>query len=182
MRSQRPSPYKMGDAGGLFLLVKPNGSKLWRVKFRMHGREKLLSLGSYPEVGLAAAREKLYNARHLLANGEDPIAAKAECRRLPENTFEAIARLWHKNRSSSLDPEHAKRVMSRMEKDVFPVLGQQSIEEITPPDVLKMIRKIESRGALDISRRAKQAVGQVFNLLLPAVGYSTILSRVFVAR
>lgn len=159
-------PYKLADGEGLFLLVQPNGSKLWRMKYRFRGKEKLLSFGAYPDIGVAAAREKRLFAKMILAEGKDPMAHKAECARSDDSTFLAIALRWHANRKSSLDPTHAQRVWSRLERDVFPFLGQRMIHEITPPEVLEMIRKIEERGALDISRRAKQAVGQIFQFAI----------------
>lgn len=164
--------YKIADSGGLFLLVKPSGSKLWQMKYRFQGKEKLLSFGAFPSVGLAEVREKRLNAKHMIAQGKDPMTVKVESRRLPTTTFESIARIWHQNRESSLDPAHARRVLSRMERDVFPMLGKKEISKITPPDVLAMIRKIEARGALDISRRAKQGVGQVYQFAI-ASGWAT---------
>jgi integrase len=96
----------------------------------------------------------------LLAQGKDPMANKADM--MPEGAakFLSVAQRWHENRESSLDAAHSQRVWSRLERDVFPALGSKMMHEITPPDVLEMIRKIEARGALDISRRAKQGVGQ----------------------
>jgi integrase len=167
-RNAKPKerPYKLTDGQGLFLLVRPNGSRLWRLKYRYRGKEKLLSLGPYPAIGIAAARVKRNSAKELLAEGKDPIQNKAETVREVDNSFRAIAQLWHDNRKSSLDPAHALRVWSRMDRDVFPVIGYKAIQEITAPDVLDMIRKIEARGALDVSRRAKQSVGQVFQFAI----------------
>lgn len=162
----RDNAYKLADGEGLFLLVQPNGSKLWRMKYRFGGKEKLLSFGSYPALGLAAARDKRSAAKALLAEGKDPMRNKAEASAGDANTFFKVAQRWHENRKSALDPAHADRVWSRLERDVFPVIGEQLIHEITAPEVLEMIRKIEARGALDISRRAKQGVGQVFQFAI----------------
>lgn len=162
----RDKPYKLADGEGLFLLVKPNGAKLWRMKYRFAGKEKLLSFGSYPEVGLTAARELRLKAKHAIALGEDPMGEMARPTAKEGKTFKRIAKLWHDNRAASLSPCHAARVWSRLERDVFPFLGEMHIEEITAPDVLAMIRTIEARGALDISRRAKQCVGQVFQFAI----------------
>ena len=159
-------PYKMADSGGLFLLVQPNGSKLWRMKYRFAGKERLLSFGAYPEVSLSAAREKRLHAKHTLSLGQDPMAGIVQTTVPHDKTFQHIAKRWHKNRANSLDPAHATRVWSRIERDVLPFLGEMHIEEITAPDVLAMIRQIEARGALDISRRAKQCVGQVFQFAI----------------
>lgn len=164
--------YKLSDSEGLFLLIQPNGSKLWRMKYRYGGKEKLLSFGSYPRVGIAAAREKRAAAKAILSSGKDPARSQTETEAGERRAFLAVATLWHDNRKSSLDPAHAQRVWSRLERDVFPEIGQKPIDEITPPIVLEMIRKIEERGALDISRRAKQGVGQVFQFAI-ACGLAT---------
>lgn len=162
----RDQAYKLADGEGLFLLVQPNGSKLWRMKYRFGGKEKLLSFGAYPAVGLAAARDKRTAAKAMLAEGKDPMRNKAEASAGDTNTFLKVAERWHENRKSALDPAHADRVWSRLQRDVFPIIGEKLIHEITAPDVLEMIRKIEARGALDISRRAKQGVGQVFQFAI----------------
>lgn len=162
----RDRAYKLADSEGLFLLVQPNGTKLWRMKYRFAGKEKLLSFGAYPALGIAAARDKRKAAKALLAEGKDPMKAKGEVISENGDTFYMVAKRWHENRQSALNPAHAERVWSRMERDVFPSLGQRLIHEITAPEVLEMIRKIEIRGALDISRRAKQGVGQVFQFAI----------------
>ena len=162
----RERAYKLADSEGLFLLVQPNGTKLWRMKYRVAGKEKLLSFGAYPALGIAAARDKRKAAKALLAEGKDPMKAKGEVTSENGDTFYMVAKRWHENRQSALNPAHAERVWSRMERDVFPFLGQRLIHEITAPEVLEMIRKIEIRGALDISRRAKQGVGQVFQFAI----------------
>jgi integrase len=169
----REKAFKLADEQGLYLLVRPNGSKLWRMKYRYEGKEKLLSFGSYPSVGLAAAREKRLNAKHVLSEGKDPIGTSTDFRTGAEHTFRTIAKIWHENRESSLDPDHASRVWSRLKRDVFPIIGHKSIESISPPDVLSIIRRIEARGALDISRRAKQSVGQVFQFAIASGWAST---------
>jgi len=162
----RERAYKLADSEGLFLLVQPNGTKLWRMKYRVAGKEKLLSFGAYPALGIAAARDKRKAAKELLAEGKDPMKAKGEVISENGDTFYMVAKRWHENRQSALNPAHAERVWSRMERDVFPSLGQKLIHEITAPEVLDMIRRIETRGALDISRRAKQGVGQVFQFAI----------------
>ena len=162
----RDRAYKLADGEGLYLLVKPNGSKLWRMKYRLSGKEKLLSFGAYPELGIAAAREKRTAAKALLAKGQDPMKSKAEMISEEGSAFFEVAKRWHDNRKSALNAAHAVRVWSRMERDVFPAIGHKLVHEITAPDVLQIIRKIEARGALDVSRRAKQGVGQVFQFAI----------------
>jgi len=122
-------PYKLADGDGLFLLVQENGSKLWRLKYRYRGKEELFSLGAYPDVGIAAARELKKIAKGVLAEGKDPMARKP-CRDFEEEkTFKTIASMWHRNRSSSLDPSHAQRVWTRMERDVFPLPAELVMQD-----------------------------------------------------
>lgn len=164
---KRQKPYKLSDGGGLHLLVQPNGSKLWRLKYRFGGKEKLLSFGKYPDVSLAVARQRREKARALLAEGSDPAwVPPAVEESASTRNFEEIARQWHANREEGLNPSHAQRVLSRMERDVFPAIGACEITKITTPQILAMIRAVEARGALDISRRLKQGVSQVFRFAI----------------
>ena len=158
--------YKLADGEGLFVLVKANGSKLWQMKYRYRGKEKLLSFGAYPKVGISAARDLKTIARGALAEGKDPMVHKPSRDFSAEKTFRAVATNCHNNRLDSIKPDHANRVWSRLERDVFPALGDLLLTEITPPIVLRVIKKIEERGALDISRRAKQCIGQVFQFAI----------------
>lgn len=173
--TKKQRPYKLSDGGGLHLLVQPNGSKLWRLKYRFEGKEKLLSFGKYPIVTLAIAREKRNEAKLLLDQGKDPAEVKKlqKQRRSALKLFEEIARSWHANRAEGLDPAHAQRVLSRMERDVFPIIGKRKIVEIEPTEILEMVRLVEARGALDISRRLKQNVSQVYRYAI-ANGWATV--------
>lgn len=161
-----PKPRKLSDDKGLYLEVSPTGGKYWRLKYRYAGKEKRLALGVYPEVSLNQAREKRDEARKLLANHIDPSQAKKEEKRKKflnaENSFEAMAREWHDKQKMSWTERHASYVIRRLEADIFPELGPRPINEITPVELLHVIRKIEDRGALDISHRVLQTVGQVF--------------------
>lgn len=178
--ARRAREYKLFDGDGLYLLVKPAGSKLWRFKYRFGGKERVLCIGPYPAISGIVARQKRREAQHLLDGGIDPAAVKKrnkaskEAAHVPQslNLFEPIARAWHANRVCELDPAHAARVMSRMERDVFPSLGQRDITTITAPEILAVVRKVEARGALDISRRMKQGIGQVFRFAI-ASGWAT---------
>lgn len=159
-------PQKLADGDGMFLLIHPNGGKYWRLKYRFAGKEKVLALGVYPEVSLADARERRADARKVLAAGNDPSEVKKEAKRLiilnNENTFEVIAREWHESRKRAWTPKHAAQVLTRMEANLFPKLGNRPITEITAPDLLAVARIIEERGAHDIAHRAMQTAGQVF--------------------
>lgn len=159
-------PYKMADAQGMHLLVKPNGGKYWHLKYRFAGKEKILALGVYPETTLAEAREKRTQARKLLLSNLDPSQTKKEEKRQTilksENNFEAIAREWYENQKPGWTERHAHYVMRRLEVDIFPTLSTRPIAEITAPELLTTIRLIEKRGAIDLAHRALQTCGQIF--------------------
>lgn len=158
-------PQKLFDGNGLFLLIAPTGGKWWRLKYRFGGKEKLLSLGTYPDVSLKDARERRDAARKLLADGIDPgDARKAEKRtaRLnAENSFEAIAREWHGKFSPDLSESHAKRNLRRLEVHVFPRLGGRPIASIEPPEVLDILQRIERKGTIETAHRVRVLIGQV---------------------
>lgn len=162
----RDKPYKLSDGKGMYLEVRPNGSKYWRFKYRYIGKEKLLALGVYPETSLAEAREKLLRARKLLENGVDPSQdrrkKKALAKESAENTFEVIAREWYDNRKSRWRKRYAEEIITRLEKDIFPEIGSYPIVEIEPPLLLHVIRKIENRGAHELAKRQLQKCGEIF--------------------
>lgn len=168
----KDKPYKLAAGHGLYLLVNPNGSKIWRMKYRIGGKERLLSFGKYPAISISAARQKQVNAKAALIEGRDPGSKFNESSTPAVKSFRHIAEMWHANRKSSLVEAHAARVWSRLENDVLPSLGDRDIGEITPPEILKIVRKIEERGALDISRRAKQSISQIFRFAI-ASGWTT---------
>lgn len=159
-------PIKLSDGSGLHLLVDPKGGRYWRMAFRFAGKQKTLALGVYPAVSLADARTARDAARRLLAQGTDPSQVRKEEKRTAklsaENTFEALAREWHANQKDGWTAGYAQRVMVRFEADVFPAIGSRPIVEIEPPELLDMLRRVEARGALDIAKRLRQTVGQVF--------------------
>ncbi|MDF1781936.1 MAG: integrase arm-type DNA-binding domain-containing protein [Alcanivoracaceae bacterium] len=158
--------YKLSDEKGLFLLINPNGSKWWRLKYRFAGKEKQLSLGTYPDVSLKKARAKREAARELLENGADPSAQrKAEklaSQTAAKNSFEAIAIEWFTQESPHWSASHRSRVERILKKDLFPYIGFRPIGEITPPELLAALRRVESRGAIATARRGRQNAGQVF--------------------
>jgi len=157
--------FKLFDEKGLFLLVTPNGSKYWRMKYRFDGKEKLLSFGTYPETSLKEARNKRDAARKQIQEGCDPSQEKklAKLTRLinAENSFENVAREWHEKQNQRLTAKHSKTVLKRLETDMFPLLGSRPINQITAPELLVTIQKIEKRGAIDLAHRAMQTVGQI---------------------
>ena len=159
-------PYKLKDGDGLFLLVHPNGGKYWRLRYSFAGKEKLLALGTYPQISLLDAREKRNNARKLVANGTDPSFKKKEDKRLAafaaNNTFEAVAKDWHETNKSKWTPEHAERLWRRLELYIFKDLGKLPISSIRTPDLIPVLRKQENAGTLDTARRVAQVLNVVF--------------------
>lgn len=157
--------YKLSDERGLYLLVNAAG-KYWRLDYRFAGKRKTLALGVYPDVGLAKAREKRDVARRQIADGIDPSvhrkAHRAATVERAANSFEAVAREWHTKKLQGWNPSHAARVLRRLEADVFPWIGGRPIFEVTPPELLGVLRRIESRGAIETAHRAHQDCGQIF--------------------
>lgn len=178
-------PYKLFDGEGLYLEVTPSGGKYWRVKYRYAGKERRLSLGVYPETPLATpkaksgkpvkdangkavkgARERLAEARQLLADGIDPgahrKATKAATADRAANSFEVVAREWYAKESPAWAESHGGRVLSRLVADVFPYIGKRPIADITPPELLAVLRKVEERGAIETAHRELSYCGQIF--------------------
>jgi len=169
----REQDYKLGAGRGLALVVKANGTKLWRGKYRVAGREKSLSIGVYPEVTLKDARDEWEDARRLLRNGGDPSAEKRARRRAGDgNTFEAVAREWFAKQKPRWAESHSIRIIRRLERDVFPYLGKMPVETISAPDVLSVVRRIEKRKAIETAHRAAQNVSQVMRFAI-ATGRAT---------
>lgn len=160
-----PAGDKHTDGHGMFLLVKAAG-KYWRLNYRFLGKQKTLALGVYPEVGLAQARKRRDKARELLAQGMDPSVAKradkVARKQSADNTFEAVAQAWlAKTKALRAESTDAK-VQGWLKNDILPAIGRLPIAEITPRDVLDMVRKVEKRGAIDSATRMKQLCGQIF--------------------
>jgi len=159
-------PKRLYDERGLYLEVSPNGGKWWRFKYRIDGKEKRLSLGVFPDVGLKDARESREEARKLVAKGIDPSAKRKSERDLrsenAESTFEAIAREWFARQVPSWSEVHAENVIARLEKNIFPWLGTRPISEIKPQELLTVIRRVEARGAIETAHRTLSICGSVF--------------------
>lgn len=157
-------PRKMFDGQGLFLLVTPKGGKWWRLKYRFGGKEKLLSLGTYPNTSLAQARERRDEARKQVAEGLDPStvrkAGEAEARAHSE-TFHALADEWYSKFKHTFAESYRADVWQRLAKDVLPWIGHRPVRELTPPEILSVVRRIESRGAAETARRQLQKIGQI---------------------
>lgn len=168
VRNAKPQakPYKISDGDGMFLLVTPSGSKYWRLKYFFAGKEKLLALGVYPDVGLADARERRAQARKVLAAGNDPGEAKREAKRLAtlnaENLFETVALEWYEQRRNGWVDSYSKKMLVRMKTHIFPKLGKRQVTAITAPEILSMLRVIEKSGTLETAQIIKQMCGQIF--------------------
>ncbi|PCI52964.1 MAG: integrase [Alphaproteobacteria bacterium] len=158
--------YKLFDGQGLYIEIMPTGGKLWRLKYRYGGKEKRISLGAYPEISIMDAREKKDGARKLLSEGFDPsVERKDKKARIIEdndNTFEKIAREWHALKLSDWSEANAKNVLTRLEKDVFPIIGKRPIKNITHKMLLDLANKVKERGAHELAKRIIQTSVHIF--------------------
>lgn len=173
---------KLADGGGLYLLVKPNGKKYWRLKYSHLGKEKTLAIGVYPLVALAEARAARDAAKKLLMQGIDPTKAKKQEKRLAvrnaQNTFKATALEWYDTKKGEWSETHAKNVLHRLETDIFPQLGNTPLKEIAAPDLLDALRKIERRGALDLAirtRHDKHFIAGIEHLFIRSTRLNTVI-------
>ena len=168
VRNAKPSTksVRMFDERGLYLEVSPSGGKWWRLKYRFNGKEERISLGVYPDVDLKSARERRDDARKLLSDGIDPSAnrkaLKAAGVERAANSFEVVAREWHQKYSQTWAKSHSERIMRRFERDIFPWIGKRPLDELTAPELLDVLRKIEKRGSGATAHRALGNCGQVF--------------------
>ena len=156
----RAEPYKLFDERGLFLFVKPGGFRYWRFKYRIAGREKLLSLGVYPDVSLAKARARRDAARQLIADGVDPSVRKQAEKLAETDTFKSVALEWLDKQNFA--PKTLKKAKWTFEDLLFPYLGSKSIRSISAPEVLAAVRKLEARGKIETAHRSKQRASQIF--------------------
>lgn len=170
----QPKPYKKSDGGGLFILVETNGSKLWRFTYRHKGKQKLLSGGRFPEVSIVEARAWREMMKHQLALGMDPSQERKKAKAKAagtssesDNTFEQVAREWLEARMLSWVPKYASRIVSRLENDVFPIVGDKDIAEITPREMLDIFRSIQARGSFETAHRIKNYCSEVFRYAIP---------------
>lgn len=162
----RKTPYKLADGFGMYLEVMPHGSKLWRLKFRTHGKESRLSLGNYPETTLSEARDKRAEARKLLAAGISPALNRQQGKQTAaldaQNTFEAVAREWHDTHRTRWSDGYADSLMHRLEADIFPPMGKLPVKAVTAPQLLAVLKGVQKRGAIEMAHRLMQTCSQVF--------------------
>lgn len=172
LRKAKPQdkPYTLRDADGLYVVVTPAGGKLWRYDYRFDGKYKTLSYGKYPFITVAQARSLHLEARQSLAIGIDPgakkQAAKIARKIAPETTFEAIARSWFEKYMAGKSESHRERTLNRLESDIFPWLGKKAIDEITIPELLACLRRIEARGAIETAHRVRWSCSKVFRFAI----------------
>ena len=157
--------YKLADGGGLYIEVTPAGAKYWRLKYRYAGKEKRLAIGVYPTVSLKAAREAAQQAKEKLRQDIDPSAEKRRQRQKVQhkatNNFEAVALEWH-GKQKNWAPAHASRILSRLNNYLIPYLGNRPIDEITGPELLDTLNRLEKLNKINTAHRVKQLAGQVF--------------------
>lgn len=168
IRAARPmaKPYKLTDSNRMYLLVMPSGSKLWKWSYRYGEVQRTMSIGSYPLYSLRGARACRDEARLVLKGGKDPIVEKrlaieanlknGQC------TFERVAREWHTELNSQWARKHAQDVMRSLVRDVFPMIGNLPIAQLTSPAILEVLRAIEARGAIETAKRVRQRISMVF--------------------
>lgn len=163
--------FKLADGDGMYILIKPNGTKLWRLKYRFNGKENIYSIGTYPEVTLERARKIRLEIRQLLHDGIEPNQKKRIDSTVQANSeqedFQSIAYDWHEKNCRKWTQEHSNKLKNWIEKDVLPYLGHYRISEIKSPDVLDVIRRIEKRGANDVARRVLSICSQIFRYAIP---------------
>jgi len=162
----RAKPYRISDSRGLYIEIHPNGSKYWRLKYRYYGKEKRLAIGVYPNVSLKQARLATDDAKKQLELNVDPSLAKrikkVERQVAIDNDLESIAREWHQRQAKTWSEGYSNKVLRSLEHNLFPFLGSHPISDITPPQLLTVFRKVESRGAVESAHRLKQTTGQIY--------------------
>jgi integrase len=171
----RDKPYKLSDNGNLFLWVTPAGGKIWRWAYRFDGKAKLMTLGKYPDVSLVLARSRHSDARKLLATGVDPMAKRKAVRTAErvanENSFASVTAKWLAHWQEGKSPRHVDSTKRRLSANILPVLGARPVAEIEAPELVTMVRLIDSRGARDIAKRALETTAQIFRYSI-AHGYA----------
>lgn len=156
-----PKPYRLFDGGGLYLEVAPSGGKWWRLKYRFDGKEKRLSFGVYPDVSLKDAREQREAARKLLAKGIDPGEERKAGKASETGSFAAVAREWIAHKKPTWSMTHAERTETILEKDILPFLGAKQVDKITTPDVLSVLKRIDTRSPVT-ARKAYSSLRMIF--------------------
>jgi integrase len=157
---------RLFDGRGLYLEIAPTGSRWWRFKYRFAGKEKRISIGVYPDVGLKKARDRRDEMRKLVADGIDPSAARKQQKLMAldaaANTFESVAREWFEKHSTNWEASYSVKLLARLEANIFPWLGDRPIRDIKPPELLSVLRRVESRGVLETAHRLMNYCGNIY--------------------
>lgn len=163
LRAAKPTEkaQKLFDGNGLYLMITPTGTKSWRLKYRFQGKEKLISLGPYPTVSLKEARERATAARKTLESGTDPSAERKREKNMTQNTFEMVAREWHAMKSAKWTASYAEATLNRMQRNLFPFIGSRPVNEVTAPEILTLLRKVEARGQVGTAHALKHVCSGV---------------------
>ncbi len=165
IRNAKPKdkPYKLHDGSGLglYCLVMPNGSRLWRIDYRYNGKRKTLSLGKYPEVSLEKARKQALEYRQMIKSGVDPSEIRKAEKARTVCTFKAIAEEWYQIKKSSWSVKHAQKIRGHLENHIYPCFGDEYIGDITPENVIACVRKIHEAGKIETAHKVLQTIGQV---------------------
>lgn len=161
----REKSYKLSDAQGLYLEITPNGSKLWRLKYRVAGKEKKLAFGAYPAITLSQARQRRDEARQLLAEGTDPSEQKKAAKvaqKVEGLTFETLAREWYDYTAPRWADATAYKAKLYLDNDIIPGIGASPIKSITRPELVELVRTVEARGTLNAAGKIRQWLHQIF--------------------
>jgi len=157
---------RLFDGRGLYLEIAPTGSRWWRFKYRFAGKEKRISIGVYPDVGLKKARDRRDEMRKLVADGIDPSVARKQQKLMAldaaANTFESVAREWFEKHSANWEASYSVKLLARLEANIFPWLGDRPIRDIKPPELLSVLRRVESRGVLETAHRLMNYCGNIY--------------------
>lgn len=172
IRATKPNgkTFRLGDGEGLFLVVRPNGNKHWQLRYRFLDKEKTLSLGKYPRVNLAEARDKKIDSLRLIDSGKDPSANRKQEKALAifrdRNSFGAVTEEWLERNRSVWSEKHSKKVKCRLDNHIIPKLGSRPIAEIAPLEMLSVVQEIETKGATFSAHRCLQMCGAIFNFAI----------------
>lgn len=168
LRAVKPTEktQKLFDGGGLYLIITTKGSKSWRLKYRFQGREKLISLGPYPLVSLKEARERATEAKKMLESGTDPSARRKLEKHLSQNSFELVAREWHEVKRAKWSASYAEATLNRMQRNLFPFIGSRPVHEVTAPEILLLLRKVEARGMVGQAHALKHICSGVIRFAI----------------
>lgn len=168
VKSAKPKKkqYRLTDGQGMYLLIKPSGKKYWRLDYALHGKRKTFAIGTYPAISLKNSRLLRTRAKALVSDGIDPVQYRHKVQEkqkdLAANTFEVLALEWLTKQEQAWTKGHARTVISRLRRDILPWLGSRPVKEITAPEILKVLLRIESRGAIETAHRCKTIISQVF--------------------